>query len=301
MSSLLQVKDLGVTYPGQGGGFRAVSDMNFEVEAGQTLALVGESGCGKSTVAKCLVALIAPTDGQVLIDGQDIAGLKGAEMRAFRSRIQMVFQDPYGSLDPRLSAGALVAEAVALRHADWSKAKRLAEAERFLDQVGLPAGSARKKAPEFSGGQRQRIGIARALAARPEIIVLDEATSALDVSVQAEILKLLRELQEETSVSYVMISHNLGVVREVADQVVVMRRGRVEEAGETRAVLDTPRAEYTRLLRAAALDPTTMQGVKPRDVVRRFGRLAAGPGSSTPVAGAEETDAPERAEEGNAA
>jgi len=273
MSALLQVQDLEVTYPGPGGGFRAVQGVSFEVEKGTTLALVGESGCGKSTVAKTLVKLLEPTGGRVLLDGTDIVGLKGAELQRYRSRIQMVFQDPYGSLDPRLTAGALVAEAIALRSPGLSKAERLAEAEGFLDRVGLPAGSVTKKAPEFSGGQRQRIGIARALAVRPEIVVLDEATSALDVSVQAEILELLADIQEETGTTYVMISHNLGVVRSVADSVVVMRRGRVEESGGAKAVLGAPQSEYTQLLRSAALDPAAMSGIKPREVVRRFGAV----------------------------
>lgn len=275
MSAVLKAENLGVVYPGPGGGHRAVEGVSFEVERGQTLALVGESGCGKSTVANCLVALLRPTEGKVLIDGQDIAALKGSELRRFRARIQMVFQDPYGSLDPRLTAGALVAEAVALRHPDVSRKERLARAEGFLERVGLPKGSASRRAPEFSGGQRQRIGIARALAAEPEIIVLDEATSALDVSVQAEILALLKKLQQDTQVTFVMISHNLGVVREVSDHVVVMRCGRIEEAGSTAAVLDTPRSDYTKLLRSAALDPLTMAGVKPREVVAPFGRLLA--------------------------
>ena len=273
MTALLQVKDLDVTYPGPGGGFRAVQGVSFEVGQGQTLALVGESGCGKSTVAKTLVKLLDPTAGQVLLDGQDIAGIKGAELQKFRSRIQMVFQDPYGSLDPRMSAGALVAEAVALRSPGLSKAERLKEAESFLDRVGLPTGAVSKKAPEFSGGQRQRIGIARALAAKPEIVVLDEATSALDVSVQAEILELLADIQKDTGTTYVMISHNLGVVRSVADSVVVMRRGRVEESGAAADVLGNPQSEYPQLLRSAALDPSAMTGIKPRDVVRRFGAV----------------------------
>jgi peptide/nickel transport system ATP-binding protein len=189
----------------------------------------------------------------------------------------MVFQDPYGSLDPRLTAGALVAEAVALRHPELPRRRQLKSADEFLSRVGLPQGSSSKRAPEFSGGQRQRIGIARALAAEPEIVVLDEATSALDVSVQAEILTLLKRLQAETQVTFVMISHNLGVVREVSDRIVVMRRGRIEEQGDTDSVLDHPTSDYTKLLRSAALDPVAMQGIKPRATVAPFGRLLAKP------------------------
>ena len=251
---LLSVEDLVVEY----GSFRAVSDVGFTVEAGTTLAIVGESGSGKSTIAATLVRLLRPASGRILLDGTDIAQLKEKQLRPLRHKIQMIFQDPYGSLDPHLTAKEIVAEPLRLRGKEDSGAAAL------LDRVGLAAGSHDRRPAEFSGGQRQRIGIARALASEPELLVCDEATSALDVSVQAQVLDLLREIQAETGVAYVFISHNLGVVKEISDQVVVLRDGRVVESGPTDQVLTAPTDPYTRALRRAALDPTTIQGRKPR-------------------------------------
>ena len=267
MTALLEVNDLVVEYPVRGGVFRAVDGVSFSVEAGRTLAIVGESGCGKSTIARSIVRLLTPTSGQILLDGVDIAQLPERKFRPMRSRVQMVFQDPYGSLDPHLTAERIVGEAIGLRAPRLSSSERFEQAAQYLDQVGLDE-SARGRYPrEFSGGQRQRIGIARALASKPELIVLDEATSALDVSVQAEILTLLQFLQTNTGVTFVVISHNLGVVREVSDTVVVMSAGQIVESGETREVLRRPQHPYTRALRSAALDPSTMRGRKPRDVL----------------------------------
>jgi ABC-type glutathione transport system ATPase component len=267
MSQLLHVEDLVVDYPVHGGHVRAVDHVSFSVDSGQTLAIVGESGCGKSTIARSLVRLIKPTAGRILLDGTDIAGLGERQLRPLRRRIQMVFQDPYGSLDPHMTAAEIVAEPLAVRGMR-SKADRAREAARLIDRVGLPAGALHRYPPEFSGGQRQRIGIARALASKPDLLVCDEATSALDVSVQAQVLELLQEIQADTGIAYVFISHNLGVVRQISERVVVMRRGAVVEAGATGDVLARPRHPYTRALRRAALDPTTMQGRKPRELVR---------------------------------
>jgi len=267
VTALLEVSDLVVEYPVRGGVFRAVDGVSFSVEAGRTLAIVGESGCGKSTIARSIVRLLTPTSGRIVLDGTDIAQLPERRFRPMRSRVQMVFQDPYGSLDPHLTAEKLVGEAIALRNPKASAADRAEQAAQYLDQVGLDDTARRRYPREFSGGQRQRIGIARALASKPELIVLDEATSALDVSVQAEILALLQFLQQNTGVTFVVISHNLGVVREVSDTVVVMSAGRIVESGETREVLRNPQHPYTRTLRSAALDPATMRGRKPREVL----------------------------------
>jgi ABC-type oligopeptide transport system ATPase subunit len=261
--TLLSVEDLVVDY----GSFRAVDGVSFSVEKGSTLAVVGESGCGKSTIAKAIVRLLTPTSGRIKVDGTDIAGLSDRAMRPFRSRIQMVFQDPYGSLDPHLTAVDIVAEPLQLQGIR-NKQERHKRAAALIDRVGLPSTALNRRPGEFSGGQRQRIGIARALASGPDLLVCDEATSALDVSVQAQVLDLLREIKRDTGLTYVFISHNLGVVREISDTIVVMSGGKIVERGSTAEVLARPAEPYTRALRAAALDPTTMVGVKPRQVLQ---------------------------------
>ncbi|MFD6059558.1 peptide/nickel transport system ATP-binding protein [Rhodococcus wratislaviensis] len=265
---LLSVEDLVVEYPVPDGVFRAVDTVSFSVDKGATLAVVGESGCGKSTIAKAIVRLLTPTSGRILVGGADIAQLSEKALRPFRSRVQMVFQDPYGSLDPHLTAVDIVGEPLRLQGVR-SKPERARRAAALIDQVGLPATALHRRPAEFSGGQRQRIGIARALASGPELLVCDEATSALDVSVQAQVLDLLREIQHDTGLTYVFISHNLGVVREISDTVIVMSRGQVVESGSTTDVLERPAEPYTQALRAAALDPTTMVGIKPRHIVSR--------------------------------
>ncbi|MBL1112091.1 ABC transporter ATP-binding protein [Streptomyces sp. 110] len=262
----MAVEDLVVEYPVAGGVFRAVDGVSFAVPPGGALGVVGESGCGKSTIARSIVRLLRPTRGRILLDGTDIAGLPERRLRPLRKRVQMVFQDPYGSLDPHLTAEEIVAEPLRL-NGMRSGAERARRAAALIDQVGLPAGALQRRPAEFSGGQRQRIGIARALASGPELLVCDEATSALDVSVQAQVLQLLRELQTEQGLAYIVISHNLGVVREISSEVVVMRAGRIIESGPTGTVLSAPADPYTRTLRRAALDPTTMRGRKPRALV----------------------------------
>ncbi|GHD06053.1 ATP-binding cassette domain-containing protein [Zhihengliuella salsuginis] len=262
----LAVEGLTLDYSTKAGPFRAVDDVSFSVDKGRTLAIVGESGCGKSSVAKCIMRLVAPTAGRISLDGTDLAGLKEAQLRPLRHRFQMVFQDPYGSLDPHLSAQEIVAEPMKTQGLR-SKAERSKEVARLFDAVGLPSTSLERRAHEFSGGQRQRIGIARALASKPDLLVCDEATSALDVSVQAQVLRLLQDIQQETGITYVFISHNLGVVQEISDSIVVMRRGEIVESGATADVLQTPRTDYARTLRRAALDPSAMTGIKPRHIV----------------------------------
>ncbi len=270
---LLRITDLVVEYPVTGGVHRALDAVSFEVERGRTLAVVGESGCGKSTLAKAIVRLLTPTSGSIELDGVDIAAMPERRLRPLRSRVQMVFQDPYGSLDPHQSAQEIIGEPLRQRGVS-SRRDRDAEAARLIDLVHLPASALQRKPAEFSGGQRQRIGIARALASRPEVLVCDEATSALDVSVQAQVLKLLTELQEATGVTYLFISHNLGVVREISERTIVMRRGRIVEEGATEQVLAAPREDYTRMLRSAALDPLTITGRKDRAVLRSAERVA---------------------------
>jgi peptide/nickel transport system ATP-binding protein len=263
----LAVENLVVDYHVKGGTFRAVDDVSFTVDKGKTIAVVGESGCGKSTIAKALMRLVTPTSGRIDLDGTDLAALSESRLRPLRSKFQMVFQDPYGSLDPHMTAQEIVAEPLKLQGVR-SKAERHKAAAKLIDQVGLPVRSLDKHPAEFSGGQRQRIGIARALASKPELLVCDEATSALDVSVQAQVLRLLKSIQDETGITYVFISHNLGVVQEISDSVMVMQRGKLVEHGTTASVLTAPKEDYTRKLRRAALDPATMVGLKPRHLVR---------------------------------
>ncbi|GAA0527500.1 ABC transporter ATP-binding protein [Saccharopolyspora thermophila] len=261
--ALLSVEDLVVEFPVPGGVFRAVDRVSFTVEHGGSVAIVGESGSGKSTVARSVVRLVRPTSGAIRLDGTDLARLGEKQLRPLRRKVQMVFQDPYGSLDPHLSAEQIVAEPLRLAGVR-SKRERARRAAELLDRVGLPADARHRYPSEFSGGQRQRIGIARALASSPQLLVLDEATSALDVSVQAQVLDLLRELRAATGLAYIFISHNLGVVREISSRIVVLRHGKVVEAGTTDQVLSAPAQPYTRALRRAALDPTTIRGRKPR-------------------------------------
>jgi ABC-type glutathione transport system ATPase component len=262
----LVVEGLVVEYPTRTGPFRAVDDVSFSVPRGGSLAVVGESGSGKSTIARSLVRLVTPTAGRILVDGTDVARMPERSLRPLRRKVQMIFQDPYGSLDPHMTAEEIVAEPLALRGMR-NKAERAARAAALLDRVGLPDSARHRMPAEFSGGQRQRIGIARALASDPELLVCDEATSALDVSVQAQVLRLLRELQAESGLTFVVISHNLGVVREISTQIVVLSGGRIVESGATRDVLAAPRHEITRTLRRAALDPAAIRGRKPRALV----------------------------------
>jgi peptide/nickel transport system ATP-binding protein len=234
---------------------RAVDGVSFDIARGRTLGLVGESGCGKSTVARLLVGLYAPDAGEVRLDGADLhASLRGREAARVRRRLQMVFQDPYASLNPRWSVRDIVAEPL-VEHGLLRRGpacdERVAE---LLQSVGLNAADRFKHPHQFSGGQRQRIAIARALAASPDFVVCDEPTSALDVSVQAQVLNLMRELQRARGLSYLFISHNLAVVRQVSDEVAVMYRGRIVEQADTATLFQAPRHPYTRLLLQAIPD-----------------------------------------------
>ncbi len=250
--TLLAVRDLVKRY-GKA-PVAAVDGLSFEVEAGETLALVGESGCGKSTTARLAMRLLEPSSGQVVFDGQDITRLGGAALRRVRRRMQMVFQDPFASLNPRMTVQAIVAEPLIV-HGIGTSVTRRERVASLLDLVGLSPSQAGRYPHEFSGGQRQRIGIARALAVEPALVVCDEPVSALDVSIQAQVVNLLQDLQARLGLSYLFIAHDLAVVRQVADRVAVMYRGRIVEIGPRAAVYDRPAHPYTRALLAAIPRP----------------------------------------------
>ncbi len=226
---------------------RAVDNVSFAIPAGQTLGLVGESGCGKSTLGRVLVGLIAPTGGRILLDGQPVSP---ARSQTERRHIQMVFQDPYASLDPRMTIHEVVAEPLRINGGYTPE-----RVDALLAQVGIAAEAGRRLPAQFSGGQRQRIAIARALALDPRILILDEAVSALDVSIQAQIVNLLRELQRRIGLTYLFISHDLSVVRHISQQVAVMYLGRIVEIGPCAQALDSPAHPYTQALLSAAPDP----------------------------------------------
>ncbi|CAN1516736.1 AppF ABC-type oligopeptide transport system, ATPase component [Methylophilaceae bacterium] len=254
---LLQAKHLVKTYSQRSGKFgfattqvRALDDVSIELKAGKTLAVVGESGSGKSTLARCLLQLQALDSGEVLFAGQDLAKLDGAALRQVRKNLQMVFQDPFASLNPRMRVGEIVAEGL-LIHGLGNAAEQQAKVIAMLKRVGLSESDMQKYPHEFSGGQRQRIGIARALVLSPKVVVCDEPVSALDVSIQAQILLLLKELQAEMALSYLFISHDLRVVRHIADDIAVMHQGKVVEQGQIEAVYQRPQHPYTQNLLAA--------------------------------------------------
>jgi peptide/nickel transport system ATP-binding protein len=232
----------------------AVRELSFEMRAGCTLALVGESGSGKTTTGKAIVQLLrrqARLQGQALLDGRDLFALEGDELRTARAQAQIVFQDPFGSLNPRLRVAELLEEGLRALLPQLGPEERQQRVEALARQVGLPQDALRRWPHEFSGGQRQRIAIARALAVQPRLLVCDEPTSALDVSVQAQILNLLRELQQRLGLAYLFITHNIGVVGYLAHEVAVMQAGRIVELGPAEQVLNEPRHEYTKSLLAA--------------------------------------------------
>ena len=232
---------------------RAVDGVSFTIRRGETLALVGESGCGKSTMARLLVGLYGLTRGTIEFDGQPLSRMDQPNGRALRRRLQMIFQDPYASLNPRWRVGRIIAEPL-LAHTDMNEAQRRARVDELLTQVGLDPSDRGRYPHQFSGGQRQRISIARALAAKPEFLVCDEPTSALDVSVQAQVLNLMKDLQRELGLTYLFISHNLAVVHHVADRVGVMYLGRVVEIAPRDELFRQPRHPYTRMLLSAIPD-----------------------------------------------
>jgi peptide/nickel transport system ATP-binding protein len=226
----------------------AVDDVSFEIARGETLALVGESGCGKSTIARMLVGLYKPSRGQVRFDGVDLSKLSSPSGRQMRSRLQMIFQDPYASLNPRWKVADIIAEPIRVHRTMSGEDAIAARIEALLRQVGLSGADAAKYPHQFSGGQRQRLSIARALASRPDFLVCDEPTSALDVSVQAQVLNLMRDIQRADGLTYLFISHNLAVVNHVADRVGVMYLGRIVELAPKRQLFEMPQHPYTRML-----------------------------------------------------
>lgn len=259
---LLDVKDLKVHFPfrrgslfgGEAGFVRAVDGISFQIAEGETLGLVGESGCGKSTTARAIAGLIAPTSGTVTLQGKSIGGLSDSEMLPYRRVVQMVFQDPFASLNPRMTVGNIIGEPLVV-HKLASGNDRKLEALRLMELVGLNPRFLNRYPHEFSGGQRQRIGIARALAVQPRLILCDEPVSALDVSIQAQIINLLMELQQKLGLSYLFIAHDLSVVRHIATRVGVMYLGRIAELGPAADVYRNPTHPYTEALLSAVPVP----------------------------------------------
>ena len=234
---------------------RAVDGVSFTVKAGETLAIVGESGCGKSTVGRLVLRLIEPTAGRVNLDGADVYSLRSKELRQLRAKAQLIFQDPYASLNPRLTVGETLAEPLLL-HTDLTAADRKTRVSELLTIVGLPSHTASCYPHEFSGGQRQRIAIARALAADPKLIVCDEPVSALDVSIRAQVLNLLKDLQQRLGLAYIFISHDLAVVKHIADRIAVMYLGRIVETAECETLFAEPRHPYSQALLSAIPVPS---------------------------------------------
>jgi oligopeptide transport system ATP-binding protein len=256
---LVRVENLVKYFPVRSGGFirrtvgqvRAVDGVTLTIPRGKTLGLVGETGCGKSTLARCIAGLIPVTSGKVFFDGQEITGLSRRAMRPFRREIQMIFQDPYGSLNPRRRVGSIIGDPFAI-HKTATGAERKRQVQELMERVGLNPEHYNRFPAEFSGGQRQRIGVARALALRPKLIICDEPVSALDVSIQAQVLNLLADLQDDFGLSYLFIAHDLEVVRHVSDAVNVMYLGKIAEAGPKGPVYGSPRHPYTAALLSAA-------------------------------------------------
>lgn len=255
---LLEVHNLKKYFPLRGGGvfsrteawIKAVDDVSFDVYQGETLGLVGESGCGKTTTGKCILRLEEPTSGKVLFEGRDVYSMGAEELRALRREMQIIFQDPYGSLNPRMTVGDIVGEAFII-HNIASGNERHEKVEHLLNVVGLSPYHSRRYPHEFSGGQRQRIGIARALALRPKLIICDEPVSALDVSIQSQILNLLNDLQDEFQLTYIFIAHDLSVVQHISDRIGVMYLGRLVELTDSVTLYASPKHPYTQALLSA--------------------------------------------------
>lgn len=260
--TLLDVEDMRVYFPVTAGivfqrkvaDVKAVDGISFQVKRGETLGLVGESGCGKSTTGKAILQLNRPTSGKVIFDGTDLTKVKGGALRRFRRNMQMIFQDPYASLNPRMSVGSIISEPLTIHKLASGKAKK-ERVQNLLQTVGLNPYFANRFPHEFSGGQRQRVGIARALAVEPDFIVCDEPVSALDVSIQAQIINLLQDLQSQFGLTYLFIAHDLSVVRHISDRVAVMYLGHVMELTDRDSIFDNPLHPYTKALLSAVPIP----------------------------------------------
>jgi len=265
-SALLSARGLVKNFRVKRSLVQAVSGVDLDILAGETLCLVGESGCGKSTFGRLLLRLIDPDAGSIIFDGKDISKLKGDSLKAVRRRMQFIFQDPYASLDPRMTVGQIVEEPLA-NYRIGSSASRKERVFSLLDATGIPREYYWRYPHQFSGGQRQRVGIARALALDPALVVCDEPVSALDVSIQAQILNLLADLQEELSLTYLFISHDLGVVKHIADRICVMFLGKICEVGNAKAILANPAHPYTRFLLSATPSPDPRQRKEDKDIL----------------------------------
>ncbi|HVM17896.1 MAG TPA: ATP-binding cassette domain-containing protein [Gaiellaceae bacterium] len=280
--ALLQVEDLTKHFPVKKGiliertvgHVKAVDGVSFEIREGETLGLVGESGSGKSTTGYCILQLLKPTSGSIRFQGVELTGLAREELRRTRRDMQIVFQDPYSSLDPRMTVGNIVAEPLEV-HGIGTRRSRRETVRRLLDTVGFDPNFTNRYPHEFSGGQRQRIGIARALALNPKLIVCDEPVSALDVSIQAQILNLLKDLQRDFGLTYLFIAHDLAVVRAVSDRIAVMNRGRLVEIGDAEQVYTNPQDEYTKALLAAVPVPDPRKMKERKRERRKFAHTLA--------------------------
>ena len=260
---LVSVQDLQMYFPVRSGvifqkkvaDIKAVDGVSVDIRRGETLGLVGESGCGKTTTGRCILQLYKPTSGQVLFEGHDLTTLKGGQLRRFRRRMQMIFQDPYSSLDPRQNAGSIIGEPLIVHKMTNSRGEYREQVAELLSVVGLNPSMSNRFPHEFSGGQRQRIGVARALAVRPSLIVCDEPVSALDVSIQAQVINLLEDLQEQFNLTYLFIAHDLSVVRHISDRIAVMYLGKIMELADRTELYENPLHPYTKALLSAVPIP----------------------------------------------